>query len=88
MKSFEHRIEDPQGFHARPVVLVAAEARKWDCRITVAVKRDGAVGEPVLAHDPLALMALDAVAGDVLVVTLEGEDECEAEQGMRLACAF
>ena len=90
MKTFEHVITDPQGFHARPVVLVASEAGKWACDITVAVKRagGGAAGDPVSASDPLALMALDANAGDVLVVALDGADECEAEQGMRLVCAF
>ncbi len=90
MKTFEHVITDPQGFHARPVVLVASEAGKWTCDITVAVKRAGedAAGDPASARDPLALMALDANAGDALVVVLDGVDEGEAEQGMRLACAF
>ena len=82
MKTFEHTITDPQGFHARPVVLVASEAGKWTCDITVAA------GSSVPARDPLALMALDANAGDTLVVVLDGVDECEAEQGMRLACTF
>ena len=89
MKTFEHTITDPQGFHARPVVLVASVAGKWACDITVAARRAGedAAGSPVPASDPLALMALDANAGDTLVV-LDGVDECEAEQGMRLACTF
>ena len=85
MKTFEHTITDPQGFHARPVVLVASEAGKWACDITVAARRAGedAAGSPVPASDPLALNA-----GDTLVVVLDGVDECEAEQGMRLACTF
>ena len=33
-------------------------------------------------------MALDANVGDTLVVVLDGVDECDAEQGMRLACTF
>ena len=76
MKTFEHTITDPQGFHARPVVLVASEAGKWTCDITVAARRAGedAAGSSVPARDPLAL--------------LDGVDECEAEQGMRLACTF
>lgn len=91
MKTFEHVIADPQGFHARPVVQVASEAGKWSCDITVAVRRfggEGGAGEPVSARDPIALMGLNANKGDSLVVVLDGADECEAEQGMRSACAF
>lgn len=91
MKTFECTIVDPLGFHARPVVLVMSEAAKWECDITIALKRSGepeVSSLPVPARDPIALMGLEANAGDTLVVTLDGEDECEAEQGMRLACSF
>ena len=35
MIELSHTIADPLGFHARPVMLVAAEAAKWKSDVVV-----------------------------------------------------
>ena len=35
MKSFIYRIEDPNGMHARPAGILAAQAKKFESSITV-----------------------------------------------------
>ena len=75
MVELSHTIEDPLGFHARPVMLVAAEAAKWKSRVTVAHGRRRAN-----AADPIALMGLQAEHGDELTLTVDGPDEDDAAE--------
>lgn len=61
---------DALGLHARPAVLLASEARKWGSDVRVCCGARAADGK-----DPMALMALEACAGDELRLSVEGPDE-------------
>lgn len=75
MIELAHAVEDPLGFHARPVMLVAAEAAKWKSHVTVCHGRLQAD-----AADPIALMGLQANKGDELVFRIDGPDEEDASE--------
>lgn len=83
MITFEHVIEDVEGLHARPVALIASEARKWQSSTTVVygIKRADAA-------DLMGLMGLDARQGDKLTVVVEGPDEEAAAEAMRAVFSF
>lgn len=83
MVSFSYTIEGAAGLHARPVALVAAEARKWGSAVRVSC------GEAeVDANDLMGLMGLNARKGDVLTVRIDGQDEQEAAEGFRRIMTF
>lgn len=75
MVELSHTIADPLGFHARPVMLVAAEAAKWKSDVVVSHGRRHAN-----ASDPIALMGLQAELGDELTLTIDGPDENDAAE--------
>ena len=79
MKTFEYTITDPLGIHARPAGAIAAEAKKFQSAVTVAKDGKSADGRRLFA-----LMGLSAKAGDTLTVTVNGEDEAEAAEALRL----
>ena len=74
MIELSHTIADPLGFHARPVMLVAAEAAKWKSDVVVSHGRRRAN-----ASDP-AVMGLQAELGDELTLTIDGPDEGDAAE--------
>jgi phosphocarrier protein HPr len=57
------------GLHARPAALFVQTAGRVGVRVTIA--KPG--GEPVDARSILSVLALDARAGDEVVLTAEGE---------------
>jgi phosphotransferase system HPr (HPr) family protein len=73
VRELTHIILDSEGLHARNAVLLTAEAKKWRSKIEIAVGFDRSE-----ASDLLGLMALDACAGDQMIVRIEGPDEVEA----------
>lgn len=73
MREFTHVLTDPLGLHARLVVVLVAEARKWESDVTVLVRGSAASGDSLMG-----LMALDAMCGDELTVRVEGPDEGDA----------
>jgi phosphotransferase system HPr (HPr) family protein len=73
VRELTHIIVDSEGLHARNAALLTAEAKKWRSKIDVAVGPDRSE-----ASDLLSLMALDACAGDLMTVRIEGPDEVEA----------
>lgn len=75
MVELQHVITDALGFHARPVMLISAEAARWESGVTVS---HGEHSAP--ASDPIALMGLEANQGDTLVVRIEGPDEQDAAE--------
>lgn len=77
MVQLTHTIQDPMGFHARLVALVAAEARRWESKITVSRADHSVAGD-----NAFALMGLDARQGDELIFTFEGPDEEDALEFM------
>ncbi len=70
MKTFEYRICDPQGIHARPAGLLAKEAKAFNSRITIS--KDG---NSVACTRLMAVMGLGIRCGDTILITAEGSDE-------------
>ena len=83
MITFTHVIADVEGLHARPVALIASEARKWQSAITVS---SGSARSE--ASDLMGLMGMDARQGDELTVAVEGPDEEAAAEAMRAVFSF
>ena len=78
MKTFDYTIKDQLGIHARPAGVLAKTAKAYTSEITIA--KDGkAVGATKL----MALMGLGVKCGDTITVTISGDDEEAAEQGMK-----
>lgn len=80
MIEFTHTIRDRQGFHARPVTQVALVARSHASAVQIICGDRMAAGD-----DLMALMSLDAAAGDLLTVRVEGPDEETAADELRKA---
>ena len=70
MKSFEYIIKEPVGLHARPAGMLSKEARKYQSAIVV---HKGEKSANVLRL--MAVMQLGVKCGDLVKVTVEGEDE-------------
>ena len=83
MITFTHVIADVEGLHARPVALIASEARKWQSAITVSSGTACAN-----ANDLMGLMGLDARRGDELTVVVDGPDEEAAAEALRAVFSF
>ncbi len=71
MKTIQYTIQDPMGIHARPAGLLAKEAGKYACNISVAVED----GTPVDAKRIMGVMRLAAKQGMQLNMTFDGADE-------------
>lgn len=70
MKTFTHTVQDPQGIHARPAGLLAAKATEFKSNIVLKCK-----GKEADAKKLIRLMTLGVKQGDVLDISVEGEDE-------------
>ena len=83
MVQFTHVIEDAEGLHARPVALIASEARRW-----ISTTRVSCSNGTVVATDLMGLMGLDARRGDELTITVEGPDEEAAAAALQKVFSF
>lgn len=83
MVSLTYTIQGGAGLHARPVALIAAEARAWKSSVHVACN-----GLETSAGDLMGLMALNARKGDTLTLELNGPDEQQAAEGFRRVLTF
>lgn len=79
MKKFNYVIKDEIGIHARPAGLLVKEAKKYESKITVS--KDGKSAE---ARKLMALMGLGVKCGDEVEVTVDGTDEEQAFEEMKL----
>lgn len=70
MKSFDYKIEDKIGIHARPAGMLAKEAKGFASEITI--EKDG---KSVNAERLMQVMGLGIKCGDVVTVKICGEDE-------------
>lgn len=70
MRSFMYTIKAPVGMHARHAGLLVRETEKYQSEITFS-KGDRSVN----AKSILALMGLGVRQGDLVHLTVEGEDE-------------
>ena len=73
MITFEYKIKDEIGLHARPAGLLSKTAR--DFKSKVLIKKSG---KEVEATKLMALMSLCIKNGDVIEISVLGDDEEEA----------
>ncbi len=78
MKNFEYTIKDELGIHARPAGVLAKEAKKYASTITIT--KDGKSAQ---ATKLMAVMALGVKNGNTVTVTVEGDDEEQAFEGIK-----
>ena len=72
MKQFQCVVENPNGIHARIAALIAQLCVSLKSSVTITCNSKSAN-----ANDVLQILSLNAKKGDVLEVTIEGEDEEE-----------
>ena len=82
MKQFQCVVETPNGIHARIAALIAQLCVSLKSSVTITCNSKSAN-----ANDVLQILSLNAKKGDVLEVTIEGEDEEEYyEKLKKLVC--
>ena len=82
MKQFQCVVENPNGIHARIAALIAQLCVSLKSSVTITCNSKSAN-----ANDVLQILSLNAKKGDVLEVTIEGEDEEEYyEKLKKLVC--
>lgn len=77
MKTFEYTIQDALGIHARPAGMLVKQAASFRSEITITVK-----GKQASLKKLFALMGMGIKQGDVVTVTVNGEDEVEAAEAL------
>lgn len=70
MKTFDYKITDPVGIHARPAGVLVRNAESFESKITIEAK-----GKEVDMKKLLALMELGIKFGDTVTVKISGPDE-------------
>lgn len=78
MKVFTYTITDVIGIHARPAGLLVKEAKDYNSKITI-----GLNGKTAEATKLMAIMSLGVKCGNEVKITVEGEDEAVALEGIR-----
>ncbi len=78
MKSFNYVITDEIGIHARPAGLLAKEAAKYTSVITLQKGDKSAEAKRLMA-----IMAMGVKCGEEITVTVEGDDEEAAVEGIK-----
>jgi phosphocarrier protein len=78
MQKFSYVIKDEVGIHARPAGLLVKEAKNYSSTITVT--KDGKSAE---AKKLMALMGLGVKCGETVEVSVEGDDEAVAFEGIK-----
>ena len=78
MKKLEYVIRDEIGIHARPAGELVKEAKKYNSRITIS--KDG---KSVEATKLMAVMGLGVKCRQTVEITVEGEDEDTAYEGIK-----
>ena len=77
MITFSYTIKDDIGIHARPAGMLAKLAKEFKSEVTI--KREG---KTVNAAKLMMLMGLGVKCGDIITVTVSGEDEKEAAEAI------
>lgn len=78
MKSFNYVIKDEVGIHARPASELVKEAKKYASVITITKGDKSAVATKLMA-----VMSLGVKCGDEIIVSVEGDDEAAAYEGIK-----
>lgn len=79
MKKFTYTVKDELGIHARPAGMLVKEAKKYTSKISV--KQEN--GKMADATRLMAVMSLGVKCGNTVEITIEGEDEDAAAEGMQ-----
>ena len=77
MKTFNFKVTDPQGLHARPAGVLVKAAAAYESSITIEKGEKKADAKRLLN-----LMGLGIKCGEEITVTIEGNDEEVAAQGL------
>jgi len=75
MVSFQYKITDEAGIHARPAGLLVKEAKQYDVEITLECN-----GKNSDVKKLMVLMSLGIRKDDIVTVTVEGNDDEAAAQ--------
>lgn len=78
MKSFEYIVQEELGLHARPAGILVKEAKKFQSSILISKNEKHA-----LATQLMKLLQMNIKKGDLVTVTVEGQDEEEAAVQMQ-----
>jgi len=70
MRSFMYTVKAPVGMHARHAGLLVQEAKKFTSAVTLSLGERSADAKRILG-----LMGLGVKQGDLVTLTVEGEDE-------------
>ena len=78
MRSFMYTIKAPVGMHARHAGLLVKQTGRYQADITLSKGERSANAKAILA-----LMGLGVRQGDLITITIEGEDEDIAAQELK-----
>ena len=78
MKKFEYTIKDELGIHGRPAGMLAKEAKNYKSVITITKE-----GKSAEATRLMSVMSLAVKCGQTVEVSVEGEDEDVAFEGVK-----
>ena len=77
MKTFEYKIKDELGIHARPAGVISKAAKDFKSEITIEKN-----GKSVNAEKLIMLMGLGIKCGDIVKICADGDDEESAIKTM------
>ena len=78
MVNFQYTVRDPLGIHARPAGLIAKKVKELGCEVQISCRGKGASGAKLLS-----LMGLGVKGGDVIEISVSGEDEEAAGEELK-----
>lgn len=81
MKNFKYTITDEIGIHARPAGLLVKEAGKFNSKIIINNTKNGKSAE---AKKLFGVMGLAVQCGDVIEISVDGDDEETAAREMEI----
>ena len=81
MRSFKYTIKDEIGIHARPAGLLVKEAGKFNSQIIINNTKNGKSAE---AKKLFGVMGLAVKCGDIVEISVDGDDEETAAQEMEI----
>ena len=77
MKEFQYKIKDEIGIHARPAGLLVKEAKKFESNILLNCR-----DKKSSAKSLFGVMGMGIKCGDVVTISIDGNDENEAFSDM------
>ncbi|MDD6340475.1 MAG: HPr family phosphocarrier protein [Butyrivibrio sp.] len=78
MKEFNYTITDPEGIHARPAGELVKAAKAFSSSITIS--KEGKTGD---CKKIFAIMGLAVKNGNMVTITIDGEDEDAAFEAIK-----